>query len=269
MSRVGIIGTGSMGSMLARKFAESGKVAAGDVFLSNRTPGKMNELAESYGFTACRNNREAAGRSDLVFICVKPGDVRGVLEEIEPYLGSEKTIVSVASDITLKKLSEWSGIPAARVIPSITSESMAGISVIVPGEDLPQSRLDEVVSLFSGISSPYVTTEDKISLLSDITSSSPAIIASIIQQYAFAAARRGGISTEDALLLVTGTFTGTAKLVFEKNYDFDYLISRVATKGGITAEGIRVVEKEIPGVFDEVFSEMAGKHLYTENISEK
>ena len=137
----------------------------------------------------------------------------------------------------------------------------AGVSVLVFGEGVPDSARDEILSLFGSISRPYVTTEDKISLLSDLTSSSPGIMASIIQQYALAAVRRGGIPVEDAEFLVRETFIGTAKLLSGNDYDPGSLISGVSTEGGITSEGVDVIEKEIPEVFDEVLSRMSEKHL--------
>jgi len=256
-----------MGGMLTRKFIESGKVLPGDVFIYNRTPGKMDNLVNNYGATGCAENSEVAEKSDIVFICVKPAEIKDILFEIRSSLNEKKTVVSVASDVPLAKLSEWTGTAVVRVIPSITSECMAGISVLVFGEEIQGAVKEEILSLFSSISRPYVTTEDNISLLSDLTSSSPAIIVSIMQQYALAAVSRGGISKEDAEFLVRETFIGTANLLSGKNYDFSSLISGVATEGGITAEGLAVIEKEIPEVFDKVLLKMAEKHLQTKDIS--
>ena len=256
-----------MGGMLARKFTESKRVLPGDIFIHNRTPGKMNDLASVYGVVACETNGEVAGRSDLIFICVKPGEVKDVLMEIRPFFDGNKVPISVASDISLKNLSEWSGTDAIRVIPSVTSECLSGVSVVVFGEGILQSAKDEVISLLNSISRPFVTTEDNISLLSDLTSSSPAIFSSIMQQYAQAAVRNGGLPESDAYFLVREAFIGTAKLLSDKNYDFSGLVSRVSTEGGITAEGVKVVEKEMPEVFDRVFLEMSRKHLKTGEIS--
>ncbi|WP_048151052.1 pyrroline-5-carboxylate reductase family protein [Methanolacinia paynteri] len=267
MSRIGIIGTGSMGSMLTRKFIESGKVSPGDVFIYNRTPEKMNDLVNNYGAIGCAGNGEVAARSDIIFLCVGPAEVKDVLPEIRPFLDEKKIVVSIASDVSLKKLSELSGVNVVRIIPSITSEYGAGVSVLVFGEGVPESAREEILSLFGSISRPYVTTEDRISLLSDLTSSSPAIMASIMQQYALAAVWRGGISEEDAEFLVRETFIGTAKLLSGMDYDFSSLISGVATEGGITAEGLDVIEKEIPEVFDNVLSRMSEKHLRVEKSS--
>jgi len=256
-----------MGSMLAMKFIESGKILPRHIAVYNRTPEKMNALVKSSGVEACENNLCVAEKSDLIFVCVRPEEVKDVLLEIRPRLDERKTIVSVASDVSLEKLTGWSGINAVRVIPSITSESLAGVSVIVFGDEVQSDAREEIFSLFGSISRPFVTTEDKISLMSDLTSSSPAIIASIIQQYALAAARKGGVSKDDAEFLVKETFIGTAKLILENDYEFGDLISRVSTKGGITAEGVAVVEKEIPPVFDNVLLKMEEKHRSTGDLS--
>lgn len=267
MTRIGIIGTGSIGSMLARKFVESKAVSPSDLSAYNRSPEKLKELEDLSGISPAMNNTDVAKRSDLIFICVKPAEVKDVITEIRPFLDETKNIVSAASDISLEKLTEWSGTAPVRIIPSVTSEALAGVTIVVFGDDVSESIREEVLLLTGSIGRPFVTTEDQISQLSDITSSSPAIFVSLIQQYALAASRRGGISKENAEFLARETFIGTAKLMLEKGYDFDCLISRVSTEGGITAEGIDVVEDQIPFVFDEVLLKMAEKHIGIAGIS--
>lgn len=40
---------------------------------------------------------------------------------------------------------------------------------------------------------------------------------------------------------------------------FEETISRVATKGGLTEEGVRVLKNELPKAFDEVFRRVISK----------
>jgi pyrroline-5-carboxylate reductase len=42
--------------------------------------------------------------------------------------------------------------------------------------------------------------------------------------------------------------------------EFFELIDRVATKGGITEEGVKVLNRHLPAVFDEVFEKTLAKH---------
>ena len=54
-------------------------------------------------------------------------------------------------------------------------------------------------------------------------------------------------------MLVHKTLAGTARILDDEKTGFGTLVVRVATKGGITKEGVRVLEARLPVVFDEVF----------------
>jgi len=77
--KVGIIGYGSMGKMLVDQFAASGKMKNQFLLVSNRTKEKLKTLPA--GANACNNNRELASLADIVFLCVKPGDLKEITEE--------------------------------------------------------------------------------------------------------------------------------------------------------------------------------------------
>ncbi|HEY8390812.1 MAG TPA: pyrroline-5-carboxylate reductase dimerization domain-containing protein [Clostridia bacterium] len=50
--------------------------------------------------------------------------------------------------------------------------------------------------------------------------------------------------------------------------NFQDVISRVATKGGITEEGIKVFEKTLPQVFDEMFEQTLNRRkIISEKVS--
>jgi pyrroline-5-carboxylate reductase len=49
-------------------------------------------------------------------------------------------------------------------------------------------------------------------------------------------------------------------LLHEKRFGFDELIARVATKGGITEEGLKILDEHLPFVFDELLETTLNKH---------
>lgn len=63
-----------------------------------------------------------------------------------------------------------------------------------------------------------------------------------------------------ARAMLVETMLGTAMLLQKDQLDFDQLIDQVATKGGITEEGLRVLDKTLPAGFDELFAMTASKH---------
>lgn len=63
--------------------------------------------------------------------------------------------------------------------------------------------------------------------------------------------------------IIIPTCFGTAKLMEEHSVKPNDLISRVATKGGISEEGVKILDAELPGVFDELLNVTLGKRELT------
>lgn len=105
---IGFIGTGHLGSMLLRKFVETRAIDAHDILASNKTQEMAQRLAASTGIRI-ENNRTVAKLSDIVFICVRPLEVRNVLREVQYLLTPEKLLFSVAEDVSLKNLQTLCG----------------------------------------------------------------------------------------------------------------------------------------------------------------
>ena len=85
--KVGIIGYGSMGKMLLEKLSSNSDLIDGKLFVANRSYEKIADLAEMYNL--CQDNREIATLVDILFICVRPIDMKNVLEEIKSCLRKE------------------------------------------------------------------------------------------------------------------------------------------------------------------------------------
>jgi pyrroline-5-carboxylate reductase len=62
--------------------------------------------------------------------------------------------------------------------------------------------------------------------------------------------------------MVLMTFLGTVRLLQGKKFGFDELITRVATKGGITEEGLKILDEHLPFVFDELLEATLNKHQW-------
>jgi pyrroline-5-carboxylate reductase len=256
MVHLGFIGTGHMGSMLIRKFIETGVATPGEIIASNRTREKAELLARDFGFQL-GGNREVAAQSDVIFSCVKPLDVVGVLRELQDELTPDKLLISVTVDFDLKKIASISRARATRVIPSIGSESLKGVSLVVFGENTKDSDRALILRLFRAIGHPIEVEEKDLEALADLTSSAPAYISAIMRELVLAATRKG-IDADLAERLAKETLAGTSELLAKEG--FDGLITRVATKDGITEEGVKAIQKHAPAMFDELFVATKAKH---------
>ena len=254
MTRYGFIGTGSMGSMLVRKFTGTGILAPADIAASSKSGISSRALAEKTGITAAPSNPAAAQGAGVLFLCVKPDEVRGVLEEVRPVLLPGTLIVSIAGGVTLADLEAWAGPDHryVRVIPSIAAEQEAGVSLVAWGRGVTSGDRALILRLFNAIGTAVETDEGNFGLYIDLTSCAPAFIAVMMREFAAAAVRTGGIDPAMAEFLVKKTLAGTALVLDDDRTGFDTVVTRVATKGGITREGVNVLEARLPAVYNEV-----------------
>jgi pyrroline-5-carboxylate reductase len=254
MTRYGFIGTGSMGSMLVRKFTGSGIIAPADIAASSKTGISSRALAEKTGITAAPSNTAVAADADVLFICVKPAEVRSVLEETQGVLGQEALIVSIAGSVSLANLVKWAGPDHrfVRVIPSVAAEQESGISLVAWGRGIKPEDRALVLKLFNAIGTAVETDEGNFDLYADLTSCAPAYISAMMRELASAAVRTGTIEPPLAEYLLRETLIGTARILDNDSTGFDTVITRVATKGGNTEEGVKVLEARLPAVFDGV-----------------
>jgi pyrroline-5-carboxylate reductase len=241
--------------MLVRKFVETGAVDAADILASNRTPEKADRLAESIGIRAA-TNRIVAELSDVIFICVRPLDVRDALQDIEHLLTVEKLLISVAGDVSLEILRTLCAARVARAFPSMASERLQGVTLLAFGDNAKADK-HLVRRLLKPLGDAIEVPEENFEVLADLTSCAPGYFAAIMQEFVEAAVRNG-ISAELSERLVKQTLLGTALLL--ENESFQGLITSVATKGGITEAGVKVIQAQAPGMFDQLFQATQARH---------
>ncbi len=103
--QVGIIGAGHMGSMLAEGFLSSGALLPGELAIASRSRRGTDPLRERWpDITVPPDNPGLARLCSLIFLCVRPPDIDGVLGEILPALSGNEHIVSIAAGIPLERL---------------------------------------------------------------------------------------------------------------------------------------------------------------------
>ena len=261
MTQYGFIGTGSMGSMLIRKFIGTGLVVPGGISASSKSGVSARSLAGTTGITAEPSNRTVAGNADVLFICVKPLEVRGVLDEVRGVLKHDALLVSIAGCVSLENLRDWSGdsVHCVRIIPSVTSEENAGISLVAWGHGVTPEDKKRLLGLLNAISTAVAIDERDFDLYTNLTSCGPALIVAMMREFAGAAVRTGTIPPGLAEYLVKETMIGTARILEGDRATFDTVTGRVATKGGSTEEGVKVLQARLPDVMDEVLLALDAK----------
>jgi len=259
--KVGFIGIGSMGTILIEAFIQSGALEPGRIMASNRSRHKAVCLAERYpGITVAEDNREIAIHNQVIFICVKPHEYKNVIEDIRPYVTSEQIVVSITSPVLIRHLEDLLPCKIAKIIPSITNYARSGASLCMYSERLTQSDREMLESLFGKISTPHIIDEKYTRVTSDLSSCGPAFLCYFIEQFVDAAVEISGIPREEACKLASDMMLGTAKLLVEQHFTLSSLQGKVRVPGGITSEGLNLMQSYMDGMFERLICATHAKY---------
>lgn len=252
--KIGIIGTGNMGRILAEALIDGNAVSPSSMIITNRTLAKALEIQKIYpGLTVGQNAIEVAQNSDAIFICVKPHNVWDVLRQIKPELTNEKCIISITSPISVEQLERNVDCSVMRIIPSITNRALAGVALFTNGEQCAPEWKTYFHTLFEKVSVP-VEIEEKITrVASDIVSCGPAFFSFLVQRFIAAAVKETEIDQTTATKLASEMLIGLGELLSKNHYTLPTLQEKVCVKGGITGEGIKVLENETGEMFEKLF----------------
>ncbi|WP_027091185.1 late competence protein ComER [Cohnella thermotolerans] len=264
--KVGLIGVGSMGGLLAGSFLRAGALSPAEVTIASRTLSKAEALAGRYpGLAVAPSNAVAAQNADLVFLCVKPLDFRAVLDDILPVLTPEQIVVSITSPVKIALLEELVPSKVAKIIPSVVNEAGIGATLFMFGTRLDERDRERLLRLFSAISRPVEIPEEDIRVASDLSSCGPAFFAYLLEQFIEAAVDTTGIARELATVLACEMLAGTSRLLREGGCSPAELQRRVSVPGGITAIALEELGKATEGAFSRVLQKTHEK--FAEDLS--
>lgn len=252
--KIGMIGTGNMGKILIEALLDSKAISPEDMLIQNRTLAKAFQIKEAYpAVTVLKTAKKIAESADLIFLCVKPHDIFSVAAEITPHISSEKCVVSITSPINTEQLEYMLPCSVARIIPSITNRAQCGVALFSYGSKCTQEWKQGLNTLFSHFSTPIEIEENITRVASDIVSCGPAFFSYLTQRFIDGAVEETDIDAETATKLASEMLIGLGQLLNKGYYTLPTLQAKVSVKGGVTGEGINVLERELGDTFNQLF----------------
>ena len=257
--KTGIIGYGSMGKMLLWKFSESG-ISKQDLYASNRT---IEKLEEAKDIAQVVSAKELAEVCDITFVCVRPADIKTVLEEIKDDIKEGALVVSLNGSVSFEAISKITGCSTAKVIPSLTAEIGRSQTLVCFNSKVSSNQKTALKDLLSCIGDVIELPENEMGMGSELVSCMPGFIASIFDVICNSAKKHTDIPDDQIVKMVLQTMSATGDLMLQKDMTFEDVVKRVATPGGITEEGTKVVYDEFPGTADKIFEKTLEKRRQT------
>jgi pyrroline-5-carboxylate reductase len=242
---VGIIGAGNMGEVLIRGLIQSGKVAKKEIIASDLSPDRLIHISKTYGIRTTASNVELVENASIIIIAVKPQNIDDLLDELSHSSHEGHLFISIAAGITTEKLAgkmhHKSGI--IRVMPNAPASVLAGIAALCPGRNISPDDMQRAVSIFECVGRTVIIKNEMLmDVVTGLSGSGPAFVFLMIESLSDAGVQLG-ISRRESSILSAQTVYGAAKMLLETGRHPSELKDIVATPGGTTFAGLKMLEK--------------------------
>jgi pyrroline-5-carboxylate reductase len=239
--RLGFIGGGKLAGSVIRGLVRAKFCAPRAILVSEPNETARRTLEDEAGVSVTAENAEVAGKSDIIFIGVKPAVVIPVLNDLAPML-ERKLVVSLAAGVRTASMERVAAAHFMRVMTNTPSAICRAATAVARGSRTTNAELSAVREIFAAIGVVVEISEDQIDAVTALAGSGPAFVYTVIE----ALARGGekmGLAPDAALVLATQTVLGAAQLAAETGLSPEALRKMVVTPGGTTAAGLAAMEE--------------------------
>jgi pyrroline-5-carboxylate reductase len=247
MSRVGFIGFGRMGRALASGAISSGVVAAKNVLACDPNAAS-HRLLRKWGSISVADNASVVQAANMVFLCVKPQAMPGVLNELSqrvPLARRQKVcFVSIAAGLPLKRLEKELGpkVPVLRVMPNTPALLKAGMSGLSRGRSATVKQEASVLRLLHGVGDAVIVPERWMDAVTAVSGSGPAYVFYVAEAM-MEAATALKLPADLARRLAHQTIYGAGRMLAERPDDAAELRRQVTSPKGTTAAAIEELDR--------------------------
>ena len=242
--KVAFLGLGKMGGILLQALLKKNLLSPKNTVATVRHPERAQSLSQELGIPVTTDNRQAAQKSDLVLLCVKPQTVREVTEEIAGEMTPGKQLISIAASVPTRYIEEIldSEVPVVRAMPNTPCVIGFGMTGLCKGKFADESHLDIAKTLFDSVGLTVTVEEKRMDAVTGLSASGPAFIYIILESLAEGGVKVG-LPRDVATLLAAQTVQGAARMVLETGQHPALLKDAVTTPAGCTVDGILELEE--------------------------
>ncbi len=241
---VGFIGVGTMGGTLA-KIAKS-FIGGENILVSSRCTENAERFAAENGVIAA-SNEAIAQQASVIFLGVKPHQIKEVLQQISPVLKARTAdfaLVSMAAGVTTKQIEDFADCEARvlRIMPNTPSLIGMGTIPYCKGRFALDSDCEELTELLESGGAMIPMDEKLFDAASAVAGCGPAFVYIFIEALADAGVACG-LPRQSAIALAAQMSTGAAQMVLQTGKHTGELKDAVCSPGGSTIAGVCALDE--------------------------
>jgi pyrroline-5-carboxylate reductase len=256
LKKIGIIGFGNMGSVIAQRL--SAQKDEYEVFVFDKEKSKLANLA---GIKAAKDARDLAAQVEIIILAIKPQDFNHILKDIKGSTGN-RLIISIAAGISTGRIEKLLGqARVIRVMPNIGAKVAESVTCLCKGALATDDDLELAQELFYYLGAVRIIDEPMMNAATAISGSGPAYVFYFIENSTLdpenipeharhdmmrrleKAAQGLGFSTEDAAFLAANTTNAAISLLHKTKLPAQELRKQVTSKGGTTEAALEILTR--------------------------
>lgn len=232
------IGCGNMGGAIVQAWLDQGAPAS-SITVIDPSPSRLPP-----GLTA-RADYPDGDMPELVLLAVKPHMLRDIATELARHCGPSTILVSILAGTELEILAE--AFPNAgtivRLMPNM-AVTVGKSPMIMVSESANKALKEQMNNLFSPLGRPeWLVNEEQMHLATALSGSGPAFLFRFIDALSVSAGELG-MDQDQAARLALAMVEGAAELAAHAEDSPGILADRVASPGGVTREGLDVLDAD-------------------------
>ncbi len=241
--KIAIVGGGNLGQAIAKGIVNSKIIAASNLTVTRRRVQLIQHIKD-LGINVTSDNKQAVADADILFIAVKPYQLKQIVEEISPVVKLGTIIISLATGVDSATIQSYFGktLPIFRAMPNTAiaiGESMTCISAHQANEEQEKT----VLLLFEQLGQALIIPEELMSSATVLAACGIAYALRFIR-----ASTQGGVEigfgSDLALKIAAQTVKGAAELLIQSGTHPEEEIDKVTTPRGITISGLNEMEHQ-------------------------
>ena len=241
--KISFVGGGNMAAALIGGLA--GKLtAAENIHVVDLNADTRDRLQKQFGVRASPAIDAAVADSDVVVLAVKPQQMKDVVAQLAPHIGSQ-LILSIAAGIRAVDLSRWLGGHNAivRTMPNTPALIGKGVTGLVATSGVSTEQRAAADAILHAVGETvWLEDEELIDSVTAVSGSGPAYVFYFIEAMQ-QAAQEMGLTSEQGNALAISTFVGAAQLAAQSSDPVSVLRERVTSKGGTTYAALTSMEQ--------------------------
>ena len=207
---------------------------------------RLEELKECFGINYTTDNADAAFKSDVVILSVKPQRLDKVLKGIRGAVKPDALIISIVAGASIKKISTGCGHNiVVRTMPNTPAQIGKGITVWTSSFDVSEHQLEMTRRILGALGEQvYVEEEYYLDMATALSGTGPAYVFLFMEAMVDAGVHLG-FPRRIAEQLVAQTVRGSVDY-YEEREDPVHLArlrNEVTSPGGTSAEALYYLEK--------------------------